>query len=122
MIGNKPIDIEIVYEAEPQLALPTSFFQIAMTNLIRNAIQYTTSGKISIVIKEDRILVTDTGAGMVVDDLKHTTGQHFTGDSDESFGLGLFIVQRLCNRFGWKLNIESETDCGTTVELIFRSP
>lgn len=121
LIGNKPIDIEIISEAEPQLALPTSFFQIAMTNLIRNAIQYTTSGKISVVLKEDRILVTDTGAGMVVDDLKHTTGQHFIGESDESFGLGLFIVQRLCNRFGWKLNIESETDCGTTVELIFRT-
>ena len=122
LIGNKPIDIEIISEAEPQIALPTSFFQIAMTNLIRNAIQYTTSGKISVVVKADRVCVTDTGAGMVADDLKHTTGQHFTGESDEGFGLGLSIVQRLCNRFGWELNIESETDRGTTVELIFRTP
>jgi signal transduction histidine kinase len=122
LIGNKPIDIEIISEAEPQLALPTSFFQIAMTNLIRNAIQYTASGKISVVVKADRVRVTDTGAGMVADDLKYTTGQHFTGESDEGFGLGLSIVQRLCNRFGWELNIESETDRGTTVELIFRTP
>jgi len=122
LIGNKPIDIEIISEAEPQIALPTSFFQIAMTNLIRNAIQYTASGKISVVVKADRVHVTDTGAGMVADDLKPTTGRHFTGESDEGFGLGLSIVQRLCNRFGWELNIESETDHGTTVELIFRTP
>ena len=122
LIGNKPIDIEIISEAEPQIALPTSFFQIAMTNLIRNAIQYTASGKISVVVKADRVRVTDTGAGMVVNDLKHTTGQHFTGESDEGFGLGLSIVQRLCNRFGWGLTIKSETDHGTTVELIFRTP
>jgi len=122
LIGNKPIDIEIISEAEPQLALPTSFFQIALTNLIRNAIQHTPSGKISVVIKADRVLVTDTGAGMITDDLKHTPGQHFTGETNEGFGLGLSIVQRLCNRFGWELNIESETDHGTTVELIFRIP
>ena len=122
LIGNKPIDIEIISEAEPQIALPTSFFQIAMTNLIRNAIQYTASGKISVVVKADRVRVTDTGAGMVADDLKHTTGQHFTGESEEGFGLGLSIVQRLCNRFGWELNIESNKDHGTMVELIFRTP
>ncbi len=121
LIGNKPIDIEIISEAEPQLALPTSFFQIALTNLIRNAIQHTPSGKISVVIKADRVLVTDSGAGMTANGLKHTSG-HFTGDIDEGFGLGLSIVQRLCNRFGWELDIESETDRGTTVQLIFRTP
>ena len=121
LIGNKPIDIEIISEAEPQLALPTSFFQIALTNLIRNAIQHTPSGKISVVVKADRVLVTDSGAGMTANGLKHTSG-HFTGDIDEGFGLGLSIVQRLCNRFGWELDIESETDRGTTVQLIFRTP
>jgi signal transduction histidine kinase len=122
LIGNKPIDIEIISEAEPQLALPTSFFQIALTNLIRNAIQHTPSGKISVIVKADRVLVTDTGAGMTADGLKHTSGQQFTGATDEGFGLGLSIVKRLCNRFGWELDIESETDRGTTVQLIFRTP
>ena len=122
LIGNKPIDIEIISEAEPQLALPTSFFQIALTNLIRNAIQHTASGNISVVVKADRVLVKDTGAGMADDGLKHTEGQHFTGETDEGFGLGLSIVERLCKRFGWELAIESETGRGTTVELIFRTP
>jgi len=122
LIGNKPIDIEIISEAEPQLALPTSFFQIALANLIRNAIQHTPSGNISVVIKADRIRVTDTGAGMTTEGLKPTSGRNFTGDTDEGFGLGLSIVQRLCDRFGWELDIKSETDRGTTVELIFRIP
>jgi len=121
LIGNKPIDIEIVSEDEPQLRIPASCFQIALTNLIRNAIQYTAFGKIKVIVKNDRIIVSDTGVGMEPDDLKIVNLPYATGDQDKGFGLGLSIVKRLCNRFGWKLNIVSKTGRGTTAELIFRT-
>ena len=121
LIGNKPIDIEVSSDDEPKLSLPISFFQIALTNLVRNAIQYTVSGKINIAVKSDRVIVKDTGAGIKPEDLKLINQQHLAGKSDQGFGLGLSIVQRICNRFGWKLNVESELGHGTTVELIFRN-
>jgi len=120
LIGNKPIDIEVSSDDEPEIDMPISFFQIALTNLVRNAIQYTVSGKISIVVKGDRVIVKDTGAGIEPEDLKLINQQHLADKSDQGFGLGLSIVQRICNRFGWKLNVESELGHGTTVELIFR--
>jgi signal transduction histidine kinase len=121
LIGNKPIDIEFVSENAPQLSIPTPIFQIVLTNLIRNAIQHTASGKVSVIVRVDRVIVSDTGGGMEPDDLKLVTQPHVRGDLNEGFGIGLSIVKRLCDRLGWKLEIESEVDRGTTVELIFRT-
>ena len=121
LMGNKPIDIEFVPEDEPHLTIPAALFQIALTNLIRNAVQHTASGTIRVVVKNDRVLVADTGAGIDIDDLERITQPHVRGDRSDGFGLGLSIVKRLCDRLGWGFEIESEVGRGTTVELIFRT-
>jgi len=54
LIGNKPINIDFIPEDEPQLATPAPLFQIALTNLIRNAIQHTPSGKVGVIIRDVR--------------------------------------------------------------------
>ena len=119
LIANKPVEFELVPDGNPQINVPASLFQIATTNLIRNAIQHTSSGKISVIVKNDRVMVSDTGAGIKADDLKHVTQPHVRGDRSDGFGLGLSIVKRLCDRLGWNLKIESTVGHGTTAELIF---
>jgi len=121
LIGNKPINIDFIPEDEPQLATPAPLFQIALTNLIRNAIQHTPSGKVGVIIRDDRVIVSDTGRGMEPDDLKLVTQSNIRGNWNKGSGLGLTIVKRLCDRLGWKLEIESETGRGTTVQLIFQT-
>ena len=122
LIANKPVEFELVADGEPQINVPAALFQIAITNLIRNAIQHTSSGKISAIVKNDRILVSDTGAGIKADDLKHVTQPHIRGNRSDGYGLGLSIVKRLCDRLGWKFKIESTVGHGTTVEMIFHPP
>ena len=121
MLVNKPINIELVSEDTPKLHIPESIFQIMVTNLIRNAIQHTASGQINVIIKTDRIVVSDPGSGIEPNDLKLIMQFHFFGDREKGFGLGLSIVNRLCIRLGWELKIESEKGLGTTAELIFRT-
>jgi signal transduction histidine kinase len=119
LIANKPIEVELVTEGEPQLTIPAPLFQIALTNLIRNAIQHTASGNISVIVKHDRVMVSDTGTGIETDDLKLVTQPRVRGSGSKGFGLGLSLVKRLCHRFGWDFDIESEVGRGTTVQLIF---
>ena len=121
LLVNKPIDIELVSENDPQLYVSAPIFQIILTNLIRNAIQHTASGKIGVIVKDDRVIVSDSGAGMNSEDLKLVTQLHLHGDRNKRFGLGLSIVKRLCDRLGWGLKIESEIGRGTSVELKFRT-
>jgi len=119
LIGSKPIDIEFVPEGDPQLSIPAPIFQIMLTNLIRNAIQHTASGKINVIVKNDRVIVSDTGTGMDPDDLRLDTQPLSGEDRYEGHGIGLSIVTRLCNRLDWKLEFDSKTGRGTTVQLIF---
>ena len=119
LIGNKPIDIELIPEHAPQLSIPAPIFQIMITNLVRNAIQHTASGKIRVVVNDDRVSVSDTGAGMAPDDLKLVAQLDQNKERYKKSGMGLSIVKRLCDRLGWDLKIESERGRGTKVQLIF---
>lgn len=119
LIGNKPIEIELVTEKESHLSISSSIFQIVLTNIIRNAIQHTASGNIRVTVKDDRVIVSDTGEGMDLNDLKLIAQPIVRGELNKDFGIGLSIVKRLCKRLGWKLEIESEVGHGTTVQLIF---
>ena len=121
LIGNKPVDIEFIPENEPKLTIPVALFQIAISNLIRNALQHTLFGTISVIVKNDRVLVADTGTGIETDDLKRVTQPYVRGEQSDGFGLGLSIVKRLCDQLDWDLEIESELEKGTKVELIFRT-
>jgi signal transduction histidine kinase len=67
------------------------------------------------------IRVTDTGSGIDPASLDKVTQPHVRGKGSQGFGLGLSIVQRLSERFGLKLIIESAPDEGTTVQLWFNS-
>jgi len=119
LIADKPVEIELFPENDPHISIPVPIFQIMLTNLIRNAIQYTEAGKVSITIKSDRVSVSDTGAGMEPDELNFVNQIHLRGDRYQGFGLGLSIVKRLCGRLGWRLKIESDRGRGTKVQLIF---
>jgi signal transduction histidine kinase len=103
------------------LIVPASLFQIALTNLIQNAVRYTSNGQITIYVRDDRLLVCDTGIGIDGSDLENITQPHVRGTGSDGFGLGLSIVSRLCDRFGWQFEIESEVDRGTTAQIIFSS-
>jgi signal transduction histidine kinase len=119
LITGKPVDIDLIVGAEPQLTVPSALFQIALTNLIRNALQSMPDGKITVDVRTDRVVVADTGVGIAAKDLKTVTQPHVRGSGSDGFGLGLSIVSRLCDRFAWQLEIQSVVGRGTTVQLIF---
>jgi signal transduction histidine kinase len=119
LLGNKPIDMEFMSGGGPQLSIPAPIFQIMLTNLIRNAIQHTAAGKISVIVKDDRVIVSDSGAGMKPEALRLVTQPPSGQEQYKGHGIGLSIVRRLCNRLGWKLEFASEPGRGTTARLIF---
>ena len=80
------------------------------------------NGKITVDVRTDRVVVSDTGVGIAAKDLKTVTQPHVRGRGSEGSGLRLSIVSRLCDRFGRQLEIQSVVGSGTTVELVFRPP
>jgi signal transduction histidine kinase len=118
---GKPV--HIVREERAPLALRSSprAFRVLVGNLIRNACQYTERGRVTVSIETDRVVVRDTGVGMSEQELSRVFVSFFRGDQGRGsgHGIGLTIVKRLADRFGWEVSMSSELRIGTTVSVVF---
>lgn len=119
LFSQKPIEIEFIVRAEPILPVSAPILKVAVINLVQNAFKYTAAGNITVLIDKDRITISDTGKGIENSKLAAVKQPHVRGDDSRGFGLGLAIVDRLCKRFGWHFDIDSELGKGTKAHLVF---
>ncbi len=116
-------ELELDLEADCLLEAdgPERVFAIIFTNLIRNAVNFTESGSVKVCIQDNAVSVRDTGCGMSEADLERAFEPFYRGHdrSNEGYGLGLAIVNRLCKRFGWELEADSELEVGTVFTVRF---
>ena len=102
---------------------------IMAKNLVKNAIQYTESGRVSVAVKEENkkavLRVKDTGAGISEADLPHIFDRFYKADKSRTqteggAGLGLSIVNRVVGNHGGQIKIESTV--GKRTEVIGSLP
>ena len=119
--ADKDIKVTTVYQDQIKAKVSKRLFCICLNNIISNAFNYTDKGEIVITLKGRVIIVEDTGCGIHPDALKRVYEPFFREDREsmkvKGFGLGLPIVNRVCQQMGWKLSIESEKGKGTKVTL-----
>ena len=73
---------------------------------------------------EDRaVTIADTGVGMTRGEVESAFEPFFRGENarvhKKGHGLGLSIVKRMVDRFGWEIDLQSELGEGTTVRVAF---
>ncbi len=93
----------------------------ALSNLIKNALNYTEHGKVEMILKENSISVVDTGMGIDAEN-QNLIMQPFVRGSNlplDGLGLGLSLVQRICENQGWSLNLYSVTGRGSNFTINF---
>lgn len=117
-LRSRNIAVETHFAASPQLKVPSSLLQITVSNLLRNAMEHTQSGRITVTLHSDSFRIQDTGAGIPADKLHDVFDRSYTTKPGGT-GLGLNLVRRICDRFHWQINIESEVGVGTTVTIQF---
>jgi signal transduction histidine kinase len=93
--------------------------EIVIGNLLRNAFNNTQSGSVALSLDAERLVLSDTGFGMSSEVLGRVFERHFKGASSIGAGVGLSLVKRICDRYGWNIAIESQQDKGTTVVITF---
>jgi len=71
-------------------------------------------------VQEDSIRIADTGEGIAADKIDEVFDRSYSTKPGGT-GLGLNLVRRICDRFHWQLDIESEQGKGTTVTIGFSS-
>ena len=89
-------------------------------NLLRNALSYTDDGSVRVHIDDSSVTIEDTGPGMDEGQIEQAFKPWVRGARRRGgFGVGLTIVKRLTERFGWPLQVSSEPGLGTRVTVNF---
>lgn len=98
-------------------------------NLVDNATKYC-KGSPSVLLTTNNLeggkielKIVDQGIGIPKENLARVFDKFYrvpTGDvhNVKGFGLGLFYTKNICDAHGWRINIESELEKGTTVTII----
>jgi signal transduction histidine kinase len=112
--------VRVMNQITPALELvwPRSLLQIVTGNILRNAIEHTRNGTITIKADTRQLSISDTGSGIPEHDLPHVFDRSYT-TKETGTGMGLNLVKRICDRFNWKIVLESSPGKGTTVTVRF---
>lgn len=125
LLEGRPVALTLEIEAEPQLPADRALVRIVVANLIRNAIQHTETGEVRIRLEPNRLAIRDTGRGIAEEEIARIFQRHYKGSESRGEGIGLSLTKRICDRYGWVIEVESCSGCGTEVRLGFnpaRSP
>lgn len=104
LLSRKLVEVEIDNLANPGVNGHPQAFAIAVNNLVRNAFEHTLTGQgpVRIRIAEHELLVTNQ--------LSNGSDAQYSPieASSHGYGLGLGIVQRLCERNGWSFSLRAD--------------
>jgi signal transduction histidine kinase len=121
MAGDKPVTAEVRGTHRLYLDAPEKVLSILIGNLLRNAFLYTDEGQVSVEIGERQVRIRDTGVGIPATKIEEMFRPFVRGEGVHrgGHGVGLTIVRRLSDRFGWPIRVESTPGVGTTVVIDF---
>jgi signal transduction histidine kinase len=120
-LKHKGLAVELQANGHPQIRAPRAVLIVVFSNLLGNAIAYTKHGGIRITLDEQGATVEDTGVGIAEKDEAHIFRRAYRSreSAAQGRGLGLAIVQRLCQRCGWRIRFDSTEGQGTRIWLAF---
>jgi signal transduction histidine kinase len=119
-LGNKPVQVRVEVEEPLATAAPSSVVSVAIGNLVGNAFKYTQAGEVVVTVGHGRVSVEDTGPGIAPEDAEKLFERGVRGTSaGKGAGLGLAIVRRLCELYGWRVKLAPRPQGGAVATLEF---
>lgn len=127
----KDKNLELIFDTEEEeiyVLCDRNFIERIILNLISNSIKYSDEGEIKVYLRCDELLVaievSDQGRGISSEYMKSAFGKFNSKDrskitTNQSSGLGLYVVKNLVELQGGQVSIESGQYKGTKVVIKF---
>jgi signal transduction histidine kinase len=107
--------------AEPsQSTIKRSLVKILVGNLLRNSLQNTLKGEVSMTLAAASITIKDTGYGTPQDVIKWINDPDDSAHPLDKTGIGLFIVLRLCKQLNLRITATSLATGGAEFYLTWK--
>jgi signal transduction histidine kinase len=121
-LGGKPLELVLEGVTDLVIDAPESALSVALGNLIGNAVKYTQEGQVRVIVHEDAVEVADTGPGLSQEDAAKLFQRGYRGTHaghSQGGGIGLSIVSRLCDLYGWRVGVRPGDTRGVVATLYF---
>lgn len=120
-VPKAQVSTMVVSEGVLEVEAPGRVLAIVFMNLLRNAMLYTDEGEVRVIVGDGQVSIQDSGCGMSDGEVERMFEPFYRGQdrSTPGYGLGMAIVRRLCDRFGWPLSVTSEPNVGTEIRIEF---
>jgi two-component system sensor histidine kinase BaeS len=117
--GGVSLSVEAALDL-PQIEIDPARIRQVLTNLIANALRYTTTGgsiRVQCASKNQavEVIVSDTGRGIAEQDLPPIFDRYTKSSDSRGSGLGLAIAKDLVEAHGGTISAQSEVGRGTTI-------
>jgi signal transduction histidine kinase len=101
---------------------PAPMLRTVINNLVRNAIYHTVEGGITLVARPKGFTICDTGPGIAKSDKDSIFKPFYRGESgsQHGLGLGLSLVQRICQKEQWTVSVSDNHPHGCCFTVSFK--
>ena len=121
-IGGKPLELRLEGERGLVVDAPDAAVAVALGNLIGNAVKYTASGRVVVTLLPHAVEVVDSGPGLTDEEAARLYERGYRGthaEHSQGGGIGLSIVRRLCDLYGWSVRVVPGPKRGVVATLRF---
>jgi len=106
-----------------RVAASSRLVAVLVGNLVRNALQHTPAGRVTLAVEGRQLVVEDAGGGLP----DQEPGELFRYGSrgagpGTGHGLGLYIVGQVCDRYGWSVDLVGVDGGGVRATVDFGAP
>ncbi len=121
---NTGNSLEIILDLHPgvQVRATRQLVEAVCGNLLRNAFNYTREGEIVVRLRPGKLSVTNRGPGVSAppdEDLFEPFRRGVDESQVEGYGVGLDLVRRLCELYGWTVDAQYDKESGMTFRVVF---
>ena len=95
-------------------------YETIIYNLLNNAITHANCTLINIELSDNVILVSDNGVGIDENIFPKIFEKNIKSNKSDGVGLGLFIVKKICDNYGFKINLTTDKGHGFKISIIYK--
>ncbi|KAB7764598.1 sensor histidine kinase [Xanthomonas maliensis] len=118
LCADKDLRVEMQALQPCTLLAPLAIVQTAIGNLLRNAIEHSDRGVVSITLPAPGVVrIADPGHGMSPEEISAIYARMARRKARQGDGIGLELIGRLCEHLGWHLQLDGREGQGTVAML-----